>query len=99
MELWNDILAAAVLGTERRPFGMPKSEGALGALLARLDPADREGALLASAAAAALYRQAGRLPALWAAPPVSECPPSDRPVCSARAAWRLAAMLEGNHRA
>jgi hypothetical protein len=99
MELWNDILAAAVLGVERRPFEIPRSDGALGALLARLDPADREGALLAAAGAVALYRRAGRRAQPAHAPAAPACPSDERAACSARAAQRLATLLEGNHRA
>jgi Family of unknown function (DUF5691) len=99
MDLWNDIVAAAVLGVERRPFEIPRSDGALGALLARLDPTDREGALLAAAGAVALYRRAGRLPRPASAPIAPACPPDERPACSSRAARRLATLLEGNHRA
>ena len=99
MQLWNDILAAAIVGVERRPFDVPRGDGALGALLARIEPADRAGALLAAAGAVALYRQAGRLPPAVAAPVAPACPPDERPACGPRAAQRLATLLDGNQRA
>ena len=99
MELWNDILAAAIIGVERRPFQLPHGEGALGVLLARIDPTDREGALLAAAGMVALYRQGGRLPLAVATPDVPASPPDERPACGSRAAQRLATLLDGNQRA
>jgi hypothetical protein len=99
MELWNDILAAAILGVERRPFEIPRGDGALGALLARLDPTDRESALLAAAGAVAHYRRVGRMPQTLPAPAAPACPPDERPACGPRAAQRLGTLLEGNQRA
>jgi hypothetical protein len=99
MNIWNDILTTAIVGLERRPFQMPQSDGALGALLARIDPADREGALLAAAGAVTLYRQGGWLPAALAAPDLPACPPDERRACGSRAAQRLATLLDGNQRA
>ncbi|HET9224837.1 MAG TPA: DUF5691 domain-containing protein, partial [Roseiflexaceae bacterium] len=99
MNIWNDILSAAIIGVERRPFQMPRGDGTLGALLARIDPADREGALLAAAGMVALYRQSGRLPASLTAPGVPVCPPDERRACGPRATQRLATLLDGNQRA
>src|SRR5262245_34370342 len=99
MDLWSDILAAAILGVERRTFEIPRSDGALGALLAQLDSADREGALLAAAGAVAHYRRAGRLPPTQPIAAIPPCPPDERPACRPRAAQRLASLLDGNQRA
>ncbi len=79
--LWQKVLAAALLGTERQPFAPPQAEGALGALLSQLDPSDPEGALLSAATALAYMRRAGRLPLApfgRALPP--PCPPDSQPV-------------------
>src|SRR5689334_9964548 len=97
MNLWEDIVTTATLGTERRAFAPPPDAGPLGALLARIDPADREGALLAAAAAAALYRRAGRIPARTDQPAPLACTMDDLSACPPRATLRLAAMLEGTH--
>jgi hypothetical protein len=99
MNIWNDILTTAIVGVERRPFLVPHSDGALGALLARIDQADREGALLAAAGAVALYCQAGRLPTSVAAPDGPACPLDERRACGPRATQRLATLLDGNQRA
>src|SRR5262245_17519255 len=98
MHLWNDILTAAIIGVERRPFEIPRGDGALGALLAQLDPADPAGALLASAGTLALYRRAGRLPPTAPTPNTAACPPDERPACSAHAEQRLVTLLEGHQR-
>src|SRR5262245_719794 len=99
MDIWNDILAAAILGVERRPFEIPRSDGALGALLAQIDPADREGALLAASGTVAHYRRGGRLPLTQPVAAIPPCPTDERPACGPRAAQRLASLLDGNHRA
>jgi hypothetical protein len=99
MNIWNDILTTAIVGVERRPFQIPQGDEALGALLARIDPADREGALLAAAGAVALYRQSGRLPTSVVAPDVPACPPDERRACGSRATQRLATLLDSNQRA
>jgi hypothetical protein len=98
MDLWNDIVTTAALGTERRAF-VPSADEQLGALLARIDPAEHEGALLAAAAAVALYRRAGRLPASATWPAAPECVLDDMPACTPHAERRLATMLEGTNRA
>lgn len=79
--LWQKVLAAALLGTERQPFAPPQAEGALGALLSQLDPSNPEGALLSAVTALAYMRRAGRLPLApfgRALPP--PCPPDSQPV-------------------
>ena len=92
-ELWNELVTAALLGTERRQVAQPAADGALGELLRKIDPTDREGALLSAAASIALARQAGRLPAQRGQ---ASAPPSDAddlPACPPRAVQHLAALL------
>ena len=101
-ELWELLVAAATLGTERRAWTAPPAEGPLGAALARLDPADQEGALLGAAALLASYRRAGRTPAALpqdapAAP--APAPEDDRPECSPLAIQHLQSILNGSYRA
>ncbi|WP_129629087.1 DUF5691 domain-containing protein [Candidatus Oscillochloris fontis] len=95
---WADLVAAALLGTERRPPTLPAASGALAQRLERLDPAaDAEAALLSASALVGLYRRAGWLPAATSATPFPLAPADDRPVCSPQAAWHLAQMLAGKH--
>ncbi len=98
--LWADLVAAALLGTERRPPAMPPVGGALGDLLGRLAPGeDPPAALLGAAAAVALYQRAGWAPPAGGAPPFPPCPPDDLAPCLPRAGEHLAQMLAGTHAA
>ncbi|MFQ3534675.1 MAG: DUF5691 domain-containing protein [Aggregatilineales bacterium] len=95
-ELWEKVLAAALLGTDRQPFELPQAEGALGDLFKHLDPSDPEGALLSVAAALGYMRRAGRLPIAAfgrALPP--PCPPDPQPVVPRQAAALLAQLDAG----
>lgn len=100
MNAWDELVAGAVLGTERRPPAPPESaDPRVNALLAAIDWADAEGALLAGAAALALYREAGRRAARDTEPPPVTAAPETRPRCGAPAGDRLAELLDGHHRA
>src|SRR6185503_6702613 len=59
MQLWDDILATAVVGTEQREFKLAVRDDDLGRLLVQIDNTDREGSLLSAASVVALYRSAG----------------------------------------
>lgn len=85
--LWQQVLATALLGTDRQPFALPQAEGALGDLLSRLDSSDPEGALLSAAAMLGYMRHVGKLPVAplgRALPP--PCPPDPQPAASRQAA-------------
>ncbi len=96
-ELWQDLVKNALLGTERQTFTPPQVDGPLGALLARLDSARPEHALLGAAAAVALYRRAGHVPPQGDQPLPAPCEPDDAARCNPRAAQRLRLMLEGQY--
>lgn len=88
--LWQKVLAAALLGTDRQPFTLPQAEGAPGDLLSRLDSSDLEGALLSAAAMLGYMRHVGKLPVAplgRALPP--PCPPDPQPAASRQAAELL----------
>ncbi|HEV2760656.1 MAG TPA: hypothetical protein VGV86_13925, partial [Acidimicrobiales bacterium] len=97
---WDDLVAGALVGTARRPPAIPAAEpgSALGEVLAGVDPADPEAAVLTAGAVLGLYRQAGvRLPADNGPPPPAS-PAEARPHCSEAAAYRLDVMLAGRFR-
>ena len=98
MELWNDILATAVVGTEQREFKLATSEDELGSLLAQIDNTDREGSLLTAASVVTLYRSAGIAPAVdtQASPEVADQDDASRG--NAAAGQHLALMLAGEFR-
>ncbi|MEI6180557.1 MAG: DUF5691 domain-containing protein, partial [Chloroflexales bacterium] len=98
--VWADLVAAALVGTDRRVPALPPIGGALGELLGKLaQGADPAGALLGAAAAVSLYQRAGWLPPTGAAQPFPPCPPDDLPECSTRAGEHLAQLLTGTHAA
>ena len=84
-EHWNDLVTAALLGTDRRD--PPDADGLLADLVAdtvRPDPSSR---MLAQVAACTAVRRAGVLPGASLSPLVA-APEDDRPVCSEAAAQR-----------
>jgi hypothetical protein len=95
MATWQDILSVAAVGTERQEVVLPPADDGLGRALRRLDPSDREGALLGAVALAALQRQAGLQPALDRQPSPEACEADEAPCCSAEAGQHLALMLGG----
>jgi hypothetical protein len=95
--LWNDLAAAALLGTERRAFEPPSASGDLGTLLAGLRGSGPERALLGTAAALALYRRAGRKGPADAQPPPAPAADDERPRGSPAASAHLGMMLAGSH--
>lgn len=91
---WDELLAAALLGTERRTPARPQqAEGALAQALDGLPWEDPEAALLGAAGLLAGYRTAGwQPPALAEAP--APAPRDERPLCSPGAAAILARLLD-----
>src|SRR5262245_40492478 len=96
MNIFADLVKAAVVGSERQSLTFSISGEGLGGLLARLDQTDREGALLGAAAAAALYERAGWMPAKDARSISDPCPADDRPRCGGLSAHHLTRMLQGD---
>ncbi len=92
--LWQELIAQALSGTARQPLRLPSPDAPVTALLARLDPAEPERAMLSAAAVLSLYRQAGRLPPVDHTPAPTPCPPDTQPVCTPQAAEHLALMLD-----
>lgn len=97
MSLWQDVVTAALVGTERQSLALTPPDNQLGELLRQLDSTDPEGTLLGAAGAIALYQRAGRLPLTDNQPLPKECQPDDTPCCSSRAGQHLALMLKGEH--
>jgi hypothetical protein len=94
---WEELSAAALLGTERRPFAAPALDGPLAALFADLSSREPEKALLGTAAALSLYRRAGHRPSRRQSTPLEPASSDDRPYCSTVSSGHLAVMLAGTH--
>ncbi|WP_052720387.1 DUF5691 domain-containing protein [Actinoplanes rectilineatus] len=96
-ELPAALLAAALVGTGRRPWtGDPVRSGSSTIRLRTADesPVDGAGGLLAAAAVALVSRRAGILPGRGRVP-VPAAPPEDTPLLPAAAGRRLALILNG----
>ena len=92
---WQDLVAAGLLGVERRAFTATPA-GPLGDMLATLPaPTLAEQRWLAAAAAAGLYWRAGREPLRLPGAPETPAPEDEWPACSPAAAQHLATMLTG----
>lgn len=97
MQEWDDVLRAALLGTERQSSAFPAPQGAqpLAAALSALPSADPALRLLSAAGLLTVYRRAGNQPAEAAPPSAAPAPDAaqDRPRVGARAAGMLAQVL------
>lgn len=93
MKTWDDLTAAALIGTERRAANL-EAEGELGEALAELDAADRERALLKAAAITGAYRRAGYVPLTDGRSLPSSCEPETLPACNWTVARYLGLLLE-----
>jgi hypothetical protein len=91
--MWDDLVAAALVGTERRGVRIPDRDGALGNLLSGLDPADGERTLLSMAAMSSLYERAGCIPQAAAPASPALCEAEIRQILGPRALQYLASIL------
>jgi hypothetical protein len=96
--VWQDVVTAALVGTERQSLTFTPPNNKLGELLRRLDSTDAEGSLLSAAGAIALYQKAGQLPVKDSQPLPKECELDDQPCCSSRAGHHLDLMLNGEYK-
>src|SRR5215510_8595303 len=98
MQVWDDILATAVVGTEQRDLKLAAREDELGSLLAQIDHTDREGTLLSAASVLTLYRSAGIAPPVETHPMPEVCYQDDAIRGSQASGQHLASMLDGEFR-
>jgi hypothetical protein len=97
-ELWDGLLKAALLGTERQTSFALQDATPVGDVLQQLDETERESALLAAAATLSLYERAGVLPPAHTSPLPEACPPETLPRPGARATTHLDRILNGEYR-
>src|ERR1044072_4346737 len=98
MQLWDDILATAVVGTEQREFKLAAREDELARLLAQIDNTDREASLLSAASVVALYRSAGIAAPVDAHQLPEASIPDEASRSSEASGQHLALMLDGEFR-
>lgn len=96
--IWHELVTSALLGTERRPFVLPRGESVVGELLTPLAAAAPEAALLGAAAVVSQYRRTGSSAAPATEPlPTASTHEALQP-CSARSRYHLTQLLGGQHR-
>ena len=101
-EVWNSLVAVALLGTERRTATLPSLAAPLGSLLAQIgenaDSARPEQAFLGAATLLSAYKRAGQQrPAVSMEPPPTPCELEERLYCTPDAAGHLSLMLNGQY--
>lgn len=97
MTLWQTLLSAALVGTERQTVDLALDDPNLKPLLNQLDPADRERSLLSAAGMITLWQKAGYQPPTDPQPLPAPGEPERLPRCRALASQHLALMLQGQH--
>jgi Family of unknown function (DUF5691) len=97
--LWQSLVATALIGTERQA-DLPRVNGSpIGELIAQLPGGNAETSLLNRAAALALYCKAGQPPLTVSATGPIACEPDDVLVCPQPALVYLRQTLSGDRRA
>jgi len=92
------ITATALIGTQRQAFTPISTDGNLGQLLANVDIANQEAALLSTVAIITMYQQAGQLPITNHQLPIPDPGElEDLPYCSDRTGYYLSLMLSSEH--
>ncbi len=94
---WHDLVAAALVGTGRRPFAPVSAAGAFGQALAQLAADNSEGALLSAAALHTQQRRAGALPEIATGSLPDACASDTTPRCSTRSAYHLSLLIGGQY--
>jgi hypothetical protein len=95
MQIWQDILATAVVGTEQQELVPVSPDDEIGRLLAQISNAERESYLLPAASLVALYQRAGFAAASDGQPVPEACEADVAMRGSAAAGQHLALMLAG----
>lgn len=95
--IWQTLISAAMLGTERQPIVLPevRSQEGLDRLLAQIDTSDPAKALLRAAAVLTLTEKAAHVPPIPDFQVVAACIREELPMCSPEAADSLQRMLAG----
>ena len=95
MNIWQDLVKTAVVGTRRQQLKIVKQDNQLGKVLSRLDTNDKEGCLLSAAGTISLHQKAGQLAAIDSKKTLETCDLDDLPYCSQISEQHLGMMLSG----
>lgn len=97
MQLWEEMVKTALLGTERQALSLQSAEPFLQPLLTQLPTEERERTLLAAAGTLALVRRAGQLAAPAPAPLLAPAENDAQLLCREAASNDLALLLNGEY--
>ncbi|MBV6626791.1 MAG: hypothetical protein KI793_28285 [Rivularia sp. (in: Bacteria)] len=97
MNIWQDLVKTAVVGTQRLELKIPTQDNQLGEILNHLDTKDKEGCLLGAAGTIYFYQKAGKLTAIDSKKTVETCDLDDLPYCSHVSEQHLEIMLGGEY--
>lgn len=98
MEVWQEALKVALVGTERQAPAFTPTEEPVGRLLAALNGEEHERVLLRAGGLLTAYRRAGYLPALAEATLPASADPEEKPPVPGLALQDLMVMLGGDYR-
>ena len=99
MNIWQDLVKTAVVGTQRQQLKIITQDNQLGEVLNRLDRNDKEASLLGAAGAIYLYQKAGKLTAIDPKKNDETCDLDDLPFCSQDSEQHLGMILSGEYSA
>ncbi|MEA5596183.1 DUF5691 domain-containing protein [Rivularia sp. UHCC 0363] len=98
MNIWQDLVKTAVVGTQRQDLKITPLDNQLGKVLNGVDINDKEGSLLSAAGTISLYQQAGKLTAINNKITLKTCELDDLPYCK-QSEQHLKMMLSGEYSA
>ncbi|MGD1911649.1 MAG: DUF5691 domain-containing protein [Rivularia sp. (in: cyanobacteria)] len=97
MNIWQDLVKTAVVGTQRKDFTILKQDNQLGEVLICFDSNDKEGSLLRAAGVISLYQKAGKLTAIDNQTNLETCELDDSTCCNQLSEQHLKMILGGEY--
>ena len=99
MNIWQDLVKTAVIGTQRKELKIVSPDNQLSEVLSHLDNNDKEGSLLSASGAIYLYQKAGKLIAIDDKKTLKACDLDDLPYCNQISEQHLEMMWSGEYTA
>ena len=96
-ELWEGLVATALVGTDRKTPNLSNVEGQLGQLLTQLDSEEINHQILGAAGAIAVSQKAGIQASEFSGQLPTPCPDDDQPLCPAKVHGLLETVVAGTH--
>ena len=97
MNIWQDLVKTAVVGTQRQKLKINTQDNQLGEVLSSLDTNDKEGCLLSAAGTISLYQKAGKLTAIDNQTNLETCELDDSTCCNQLSEQHLQMILGGEY--